>query len=183
MKKLYAILLSLFFVVSYAQADAMPQVEPTLTNTEQEDTGFFSLGLGGEVTPKQYFAYYTTVVSLRYGGVISEQSSFNAGVKITPEKMHSSLLALQYAYSFIKGRKWIPGIDVSLLVGFTAQWGYTTTYTLSGGFELGPYLKTFISKSHALLLRTGITYDTSTASDFDLTDSRVYLNLVIQWYF
>ena len=182
MKKLYAILLSLFFVASYAQAESMmPQMEPTKANTEQEDTGFFSFGLGGEVIPADRLAYYTTVLALSYGGVISEQSSFNAGVKITPEKLESSFLALRYAYSFIKGRKWIPGIDVSLLLGFS--YDNLNQYRLSGGFELGPYLKTFISTSHALLLRAGVTYDTSTANDFDLTDSRAYLNLAVQWYF
>ena len=210
MKKSHVILLSLFFITPYAQAEVMPQQAEVMPQTEstqaytqqEENTGFFSFGLGGEVIPADYFSYYTTVVNFRYGGIISERSSFTAGLKLTTHNITNSFLAFQYAYSFTEGHKWVPGIDISLLIGFQREAdnrviplsdnlgpGYILykkpAYHLSGGLELGPYLKTFISKSHALLLRTGVAIDTTTLVEdgFDGTDFRAYLNLAIQWYF
>ncbi|MDE0119962.1 MAG: hypothetical protein OXM55_08160 [Bdellovibrionales bacterium] len=192
------ILLSLFFIAPYIQAEIMPQMESTRAYTEQEEnTGFFSFGIGGEVIPADYFSYYTTVFNFRYGGIISKQSSFTAGLKLTIHNVTHSFLAFQYLYSFTEGHKWVPGIDISLLIGFQRAKPplfmasshkvvsfIEDEYHLSGGLELGPYLKTFISKSHALLLRTGVTIDTTTWKDGPCwTDFRAYLNLAIQWYF
>ena len=174
------ILLSMVFISFYAQAELV-QVE-----ADPEKTGFFSFSLGGEVLPAQDFLYKTPTIGIKFGGKISQQSSFEAGLKIKILDIEHSFLAFQYGYSFIEGSQWIPGIDVALLVGFKRDFNKKeeeNTYTLAGGVELGPYLKTFISKSHALLLRTGVTYDTSTDDDFDLTNSRVYLNLGLQYYF
>ena len=177
------IILSIFFIIGfYAQAELV-QVE-----ADPEETGFFSYTLGGEVLPAQDFLYQTPTASITFGGKISQQSSFEAGLKIKIMEIQHSSLAFRYGYSFIKGSQWIPGIDVVLLVGFKRSFykkkeETENEYTLAGGAELGPYLKTFISKSHALLLRVGVTYDTSTDDDFDLTNSRVYLNLGLQYYF
>ena len=60
---------------------------------------------------------------------------------------------------------------------------FYSNYKLAGGFELGPNLKTFISKSYALILRAGITYDVSTNEVFDLVETRAYLSLGIRKYF
>ena len=196
MKKSNIILLSLFFITPYIKAEMMPQMEPSQVTTEK--TGFFSFGIGGEVIPADSFIYYASVLNVRYGGILSKQSSFTAGLKITTHNITNSFLAFQYAYNFIESHKWVPGIDVSLLLGFHGREEYSNLETHSGfshyvfnndyypsvGLELGPYLKTFISKKHALLLRTGVTIDTTTWNDgFDGTDFRAYLNLAIQWYF
>lgn len=200
MKKiLLSILCSTFLFISfYTQADT--KTDNTKTDTKEpsipamdspsssyEKTGFFHFSLGGEVSPQDDFEYHTTIITIKFGGIISQQNSFNAGIKFTTHKIEHSFLVFQYSYDFIDGTKWVPGVDATLLLGFkrydTDEDTYEYKYKLSAGFELGPYLKTFISRSHALLLRAGATLDTSTEGSLDLTESRIYLNLGFQWYF
>lgn len=188
-----ATLLSILFIGFYAQAESMPQtksatqVESVQAEVDPEKTGFFSFNLGGEVIPANSFEYYTSVVGLAFGGKISQHSSFRAGIKATIARIEQSFLTFQYGYSFIEGSQWVPGADVALLIGFKKdpekeKERIFKVSTLSVGAELGPYLKAHISRSHALLLRVGVTYDTSTDDEFDLTNLRIYLNLGLQWY-
>ena len=196
MKLISSIFFLVFFIASYAQAESTlqtestPKTKPTLqvesiqAETEQKKTNIFSLSLGGEVSLSDNFAYNTSTMDITFGGITSKQSFFQAGVKLYTNDIGASLFTLRYGYSFIEGRQWVPGVDISLLAG--ARYSYFNNkhkFILGGGFELGSYLKIFISKSHALVLRTGITYATNTESDFDLTDSKAYLNLGIQWHF
>ena len=136
---------------------------------------------------------------MKFGGNISQHSSFGAGVKITSD--NHLLLGFQYAYSFTKDKKWIPGMDFSLLIGYqisttprehkclTTGYKHPSTSNKNNfvnNFELGPSLKICISKSHALLLRTGISGYNSTDSFFHsdfIKKSKIYLNLGLQWYF
>ena len=180
-------ILSTFFIGSYIQAESM-QIK-----TDQENTAFFSISTGGEVVPANDFKYRFTTVDIKFGREVSQHSSFAAGLTVPTSEIQHSFLVFQYAYSFIKDSQWIPGIDISLLIGFQNEGdgpprfelfgGARDAYFLAGGFELGPYLKTFISKTYALFLRAGVSYDQNVVDDFDLTDSRIYLNLGIQRYF
>ena len=193
MKKI--VILPILFIGFYAQAESIPQAEPTIqtesvqTESDQEKTGFFSFSLGGEVTPNNFINYHSTTVDIKFGGKISQHSSFGAGVKITTGPDY--LFAFQYVYNFIKSNQWIPGVDFSLLVGpsildFTYDHEDDSSgFPLTGGFEFGPHLKTFISKSHALLLRTGVTILVSKNNrDDDIyASTRIYLNLGFQWHF
>ena len=188
----YLTLLCIFCTTVYAQTesssqiDSSSQMQSVQVNQDDEKTGFFSLNIGGEVTPSEKFAYHTTVVGLNFGGLITQQHTFNAGLKFTTARIESSFLTFNYAYSFIKGRQWIPGVDISLLIGLRQTYDTIkneNVYLPSIGGELGPYLKTFISRSHALILRAGVTHDTNTEGDFDFQDLRMYLNLGVQWYF
>ena len=181
-------ILSILFIGLYAQAESIPQAEPTAqtasaqVETDQEEkAGFFAFNLGGEVVPANSLEYYTSVIGLTFGSKISQNSSFRAGIKATIAKIEQSFLTFQYGYSFIESSKWVPGADVALLIGFKKDYEKEVSI-LSAGFELGPYLKAHISRSQALLLRVGVTYDTSTDKEFDLTNSRIYLNLGLQWY-
>ena len=55
--------------------------------------------------------------------------------------------------------------------------------SLAVGFAVGMYVKTFVSRSAALVLRVGATHDTSSGlEDFDLLDTRMYMGLSVKWY-
>ena len=203
MKKI--IILLILFIGFYAQAESISQAEPTaqaesaqVETDREEKISFFSFSLGVEVIQKNDLTHAKTL-DMKFGGNISQHSSFGAGVKITSD--NHLLLGFQYAYSFTKDKKWIPGMDFSLLIGYQISTtprerkylttGYKHPYTSNknnfvNNFELGPYLKIFISKSHALLLRTGISGYNSTDSFFHsdfIKKSKIYLNLGLQWYF
>ena len=182
MKLISSIFFLVFFIASYAHAESMLQMEPM--NTEQENTGFFSISLGGETIPLDDFLYDATVVNITFGGNISKQSFFEAGIKL----INNGGLVFRYGYSFMEGRQWIPGVDVSLLANINYSWdNYNKGKLKVGtGLELGPHLKTFISKSFALLIRTGVAHYVVFGKDFknfDIAKFRLYLNLGIQWHF
>ncbi len=55
---------------------------------------------------------------------------------------------------------------------------------LALGFDLGTYIKSFVSPTTALVLRVGAGHDSSEGWDnFDLMDTKIYINLALQWYF
>ena len=151
-------------------------------------TGFFSLSFQPEALPLKYLEYYDTSVNFAYGGYFNEQNGFTAGVRAN---MRDGLfIMLKYNYDFITGSKWIPGMDISLLVGSYNHARYKKYNReakpkswIDAGLEIGPYIKTFISRSHALVLRTGLAYDTSQLMVPNLSDIRLYLSLGIQWHF
>lgn len=183
-------LLFIFSMSAYTQEETPSQNEES-PSQNNEKTGFISVDLGGEVTPAYNLEYYSTVVGVKIGGIIAEQHSFNAGLKLLTTQIAGSFLSFNYAYSFIKGRKWIPGIDISLLAGLNRvetnnkDGYYDSSYYPTIGLELGPYLKTFVSNSFALLLKGGVTHsiNTNDANDFDIRELKVYLNLGVQRYF
>ena len=192
MKLVYLTSLCIFCTTVYAQTesssqvDTSPQMQSVQVNQNNDEKAFFSIDLGGEVTPAYNLRYNSTVIGLKVGGLISQQQTFNAGLKITTARFASSFLSFNYAYSFVKGRQWIPGVDISLLVGLNEEKKSSDySYYPTIGLELGPYLKTFISNSFALLLRSGVTHsiNTNAAGDFDFRELRLYLNLGVQWYF
>ena len=76
-------------------------------------------------------------------------------------------------------------MDFTLLIGSKSRGGSEgREYNLAGGFELGPYLKASISKTYALLLRAGVSYDAVIDDDyFDPAKLKPYLTLGLQWYF
>lgn len=177
------IMWSILFIGLYAQAEStsntesISETESAQEKMEKEKTGFFSFSLGGEVIPTNEFEHHTTVIGIKFGSQISQKSSFETGLKVTTTKVEQSFLTFQYGYSFINNSRWMPGLDAALLLGLKEE---EDVYKLSGGFELGPYLKTFISKSHALILRGGITHDINISDT--LSQLRIYLNLGVQWY-
>ncbi len=153
-----------------------------LSQTARGTTGFFSLSVGHESQPVYYFKYYSTSLSFRYGGYFSEQHGFEAGIKTSIREY--LMITLKYNYDFTRDSKWVPGLDMALLVGMSGDYHKLGRNLVAGG-EIGPYIKTFISRSHALFLRTGVTYDTSGLNEggLHLPDFRLYLNLGIQWHF
>jgi len=177
------IILFLFFTGFYTKAEsAVLQTEPVKVGNEK--TGFISVNMGGEVIPGEDFKYYSSVWSMEYGGKISQKSSFAAGFKIVQD---GAFLKFQYEYGFIENSRWIPGVDTALLIGFQRKGPeqdnfFVSRKLLSGGFELGPYLKVFISQSYAIVLRAGVTYDANTDETPDLANSRAYLHLGIRLY-
>ena len=201
MKQIYLLaLLFIFSISAYAQEEASPQKEAP--SQYDEKTGFVTVNLGGEITPVDGLKYYSTIIGLKAGGLIAQRQSFNAGLKLFTSQIADSFLYFNYAYSFTGGRQWIPGMDISLLIGLNTvkekteerssrlfkeekDYLYEYSYYPTIGLELGPYLKTFISNSFALLLRTGVTHsiNTNDVEDFDIRELRVYLNLGVQWYF
>ena len=151
-------------------------------------TGFFSFSLGHEALPLRYFQYDSTTINFRYGGYFSEQHGFEAGIKWSMGD--NLLIMLKYNYDFTQDQKWVPGLDISVLVGGFGfykgyEYEYENTKWLNVGLEIGPYIKTFISRSHALFLRTGLAYDTSRLHDnpYIADELRFYINLGIQWHF
>ena len=178
-----------FFITSYAHAESMPQMESTpqtkptsqieSVNTDQKKTGFFSISIGGEAIPLDNFAFDAIVSSITFGGTLSKQSSFEAGIKL----VDNGGLLFRYGYSFMEGQQWIPGVDITLLVSAGYAPSLEEPWTVRGGFELGPYLKTSISHSHTLFVRTGVAHYAAVGEDFDIEEFRMYLNLGIKWYF
>jgi len=176
------------------------EVEKKVKDYNNKTIGFFSFGLGGSAMPLRGGVYYGSSVELRYGAYISNQSFFEAGVDINTET--SGNLHFKYGYDFIKGSKWVPGIDLSLLLGYNVSrdyrnyndlleiskeywvnnWYVNSHSYISLGFAIGPYIKTYISDSKVLVLRTGIKH-TDGWSRFNIRDIRVYMNLAMQWYF
>ena len=154
----------------------------SLTTRSRSTTGFFSLSLGHIALPLRYFEYYDITLNFRYGGYVSEQSSFEAGVKFGIKE--SILVMLKYNYDFLSGKRWIPGLDIALLLGRFGIYESRSRY-LDAGLEVGPYVRVFISKSHALFLRTGVVVDTSRLhTHINIADElKLYLNLGIQWHF
>ena len=80
----------------------------------QHYTGFFHLGSGIQFDPLNEFAWHDFVVDLQFGGYIGKNGFFSAGVR---GGGHTPSLNLKYGFDFVKGYRWIPGWDVSLLVG------------------------------------------------------------------
>ena len=157
-----------------------------LSRTIRDTTGFFSLSVGIETQPMYYFTHYSTSLSFRYGGYFSAQHGFEAGVKMSTQEY--IMIMLKYNYDFIRDNKWVPGLDIALLVGTSYSGNKLSQLgkdSLDAGLEIGPYIKTFISRSHALCLRTGVAYDTSGRHQggLYLLDFRLYLDLGIQWHF
>ena len=148
------------------------------------NTGFFSLSVSLDAFPLHYFKYHGTSFGLRYGSHFSAQSSFEAGIQGGAGNI---LLMFKYNYDFIRGTKWVPGLDISLLVGNYSGFSLNADRTLwlDAGLEIGPYIRTFISRSHALLFRTGVACDTHRLQDsINLADDlSLYLSLSIQWHF
>lgn len=178
------ILLSILFIGLYAQAESMPQAESipqteSMLKVESEKTGFFSISLGGEVIPLDNFTVDAIVTNITFGGKISEQSFFEVGVKL----VDNGGLLFRYGYSFMKGRHWIPGVDITLLASIGYNGAFEKPWRLSGGLELGPYLKTFISNSYALFVRLGMAHYAVIGENIDIEKFRTYLNLGIQWHF
>ena len=192
MKLISLMFLLIFFTTSYAQAEeSMPQTasqpqaesssqnEPMQGKAEQKKTGFFSISIGGEAIPLDNFIFDAIVSSITFGGTLSKQSSFEAGVKL----VDNGGLLFRYGYSFMEGQKWIPGVDITLLASASYNDYKQDAWKVSGGFELGPYLKTFISHSHSLFVRTGVAHYATIGEKFDIEEFRMYLNLGIQWHF
>lgn len=192
MKLISLIFLLIFSITSYAQEESVsqtesqlqteptPHSEPMQKKAEKEKTGFFSVSIGGEVLPVDNFVIDAIVSSITYGGTLSKHSSFEAGVKL----VDNGGLLFRYGYSFTKGRQWVPGVDVTLLISAAYGGSYNIdSWRLKGGFELGPYLKTFISRSHSLFVRTGVAHYATMGDDFDIAKFRMYLNLGVKWHF
>ena len=150
------------------------------TGISRGTTGFFSLSIGHEALPIRSFAYHGTNISFRYGGYLSEQSGFEGGIRWGI--LDAWFIVLKYNYDWITHRRWTPGLDVSVMVG-TYPYRHSNRQWLDLGLEIGPYIKSFISRSHALVLRTGLAYDTSLLTVPNLVDLRLYLSLGIQWHF
>ena len=190
MKLISLMFLLIFSITSYAQEESVSQTEsqwqtestpysgPMQKKAKKEKTGFFSVSIGGEVIPVDNFVIDAIVSSITYGGILSKQSSFEAGIKL----VDNGGLLFRYGYSFTKDRQWVPGMDVTLLIS-AAYGGSNDSWKLKGGFELGPYLKTFISRSHSLFVRTGIAHYATIGDDFDIAKFRIYLNLGVKWHF
>lgn len=182
-----------FFITVYAQAESTPQVEST-SQTEstsqaesmpvvpynQEKTGFYSVSIGGEAIPLDNLTNAGFFATITFGATLSKRSSFEGGIKLV--ETNGGLL-FRYGYSFKEGRHWVPGVDVTLLVS-AHQLSYPSEkMAISGGFELGPYLKTFISHSHSLFIRTGVTHYAVVGEYFDIAKFRMYLNLGVKFHF
>ena len=118
------LILSLFFIGLYTQAESMSQKEqkePVQVKVDDKHTGFYSFSLGGEVispadSEEDFVKYHTSTFGMKFGAKLSQKSDFAAGVK---GLTGATFLGFQYGYSFIeKSNRWVPGMDATLLIGF-----------------------------------------------------------------
>lgn len=181
MKKIIITLLFIF-IGTYAQADSYEK---------SSKRGYLYIGVGSEFLPMNDFRYVGTPFDIKYGGYVSSQSFVEIGFstrKSTTAGEFDVMFGpnIKYGYDFIKDTQWVPGLDVSVLIG--PRWQTKASSEegelfLTIGFELGLYVRTFISRSHAIMLRSGISKGEEAFSDFDSKHLKTYLHVVVQWFF
>ena len=181
MKKVI-ILLSIFIGL-YAQAEY---------NHKTDNRGYFYLNIGIEYLPMDNFKYTGTPFDFKYGGHVTQQSFIEAGITVrgpvNNRDSDSPFIgpSVRYRYEFYNNSQWIPGLDVALMIG-TKSSSVTTAKEIDSstfitiGSELGIYVRTFVSKSHSIMLRLGTTYFGKFWNNID--QLKLSTSVGIQWFF
>ena len=148
-----------------------------------EKTAFFSLHLINEFAPLDYLRYERFALSLGFGGEVLRQSAFELSIRFT----RGAFFTTKYEQDFTRKYRWIPGFDASFLLGAKynnkgprESWGKYLTLGLEGGL----YVKTFITKSYAILTRTGLNYEVpvNTSNLLDL-EPTIYVSIGLKKHF
>ena len=183
MKHKITILLALvFFMGSYVSAEE-----------EEKRTGFFAIDFINEFTPADAFAYYDSSFDIKFGGELIPQNTVALGIRVPFEK--SGAVLLKYNYDFIRSGNWIPGVSVSALFGITPNEYIYAAHNLdikakkkrflTVGMNLGVFVKKFISRNIAVLIRTGISHELISVKDpkgaSDLTVN-MYIGVGVRWH-
>ena len=192
MKHKITLLLALvFFIGFYVSAEE-----------GEKRTGFFAVDFINEFTPSDSFSYYDSSFDIQFGGELIPQNTMALGIRVPFEK--SGAVLLKYNYDFIRSGNWIPGVSVSALFGITPR-NYGTFHPidkelseaelkelekknrrfLTFGMNLGVFVKKFISKNIAVLIRTGISHELISVKDpkgvDDLTVN-MYIGVGVRWH-
>ena len=167
-------------------AVAVEITEPHTDHSKEhsaEKTAFFSLHLINEFAPFDYLRYKRFGLSLGFGGDLFHQSAFELNIRLINP---SAFFSAKYEQDFTRNYRWIPGFDASLLLGAKGNQGPRRSWDkyLAVGLEGGLYVKTFITKSYALLARTGLNYEASvnTSSLLD-QEPNIYVSIGLKKYF
>ena len=146
---------------------------------------FFSIYLINEFMPLKNFEYEHFGPSLGYGGSLFHKSSFELNAKILFPSP-GPVFSVKYEQDFTRSYRWIPGFDTSLLfgIGEPTRGGNRYFPALSVGLEGGVFVKTFITKCHALLARTGLNtaLPVNNFNFYDL-DPKFYISIGLKKYF
>lgn len=185
--KIIIFLSFVFFMCSYASAEE-----------GEKRMGFFAVDFINEFTPPDAFAYYASSFDIKFGGQLIPQNTMALGIRV-PFK--SGVVILKYNYDFIRSGNWIPGISVSALFGISPQTQFPLNEEMSEaglkkfkkenqrfltvGMNLGVFVKKFISRNIAVLVRTGISHELISVKDpkgvDDLTVN-MYIGVGVRWH-
>ncbi len=180
MKKILILIFA--FTSLYAQAEY---------NHKTDNRGYFYLNIGVEYVPMDNLKYTGVPLDFKYGGHVTQQSFVEAGVifrgNISNRDSDSPFVgpSVGYKYEFYNNTQWIPGLDFTLMIGpnlssVTKESEEITSYSVIVGFELGVYMKTFVSRSHAITLRMGATHFGKFWNNID--QLKVSTSVGIQWF-
>ena len=179
----------IFFMGSYVSAEE-----------GEKRTGFFAVDFINEFTPADAFAYYDSSFDIQFGGELIPQNTMALGIRVPFEK--SGAVLLKYNYDFIRSGNWIPGVSVSALFGITRRKGgpiYISHSSeaelkkleernrrfLTVGMNLGVFVKKFISRNIAVLIRTGISHELISVKDpkgIDDLTVNMYIGVGVRWH-
>ena len=209
-KKMLIILASIFLYMLDASADAIkPEQKESSTHIQNEILNKKDRYISFDVGITTSRADLPHLMRFKYGRYLSEQTFFEIGISLRPytqeplsyflsinnekfcivkEEFDQFLLFIDitYGFDFIKDGRWIPGIDASVFIKpfylYEKDDTDFTMFTVSGGIEVGLYLKAFISESYSIFLRPGFSFDSEEMTELSYTGLG-FLNLGFQGYF
>ncbi len=176
---------------SHTKRELLSHHTHSMSHSSVYDKGFVTISYGLEFDPFNDLEYKNMLVDLQYGRHFGRKSFFSAGVR----GHHEVALVFRYGMDFTRNWSWVPGLDASVLIGRTwsspkpvdsgqGNNNVKSQPSLGFGFEFGFYLKTFITKVHAIFLRTGVVHENNQSlSNFDFKDSSAYIHLMLRWHF
>ena len=166
----YILLLLIWFPIQSHAEENQP--------AEKERTGFISLRIGSGFTfPKLLFS--EVLGDITYGGQLSPQSNFEAGIGIV------SLvpgLILKYNYEFIEKapNNWIPGVNASISIGMNLLG--EDNLALALGTNVGFFVERFISSTISVLISLGIRPDPIIINSPKIAVENAYFAVGARWY-
>ena len=182
---------------------------PRVNQTEEKRTGFFALDFSGSFIPSESLLFNSPGLGVLFGGQIIPQNIFSLGLRVNEDPA----MSINYSYEFESiNRKWVPGISVSSLIGFSYGGNrYKHEVELDGvlvadsdekptlkkgtpslssgpylalGLDVGVYLRVFITKNIATLFKTSLSHRLVSVKDINLEKDDIYWNIGagVRWY-
>lgn len=138
-------------------SSSVPPMVTAKKSLKKDRQGFFSFYFTNEFRPANLLAFDNSGLVLGWGKELMLQNSLlELNVKFASSE---PFFSVKYEWDFAEYYKWVPGVDASLLFGVSQKgWTDESFHTLSLGLGLGLYVKTCISKSYAVLARSGFGY-------------------------
>ena len=136
---------------------SVPPMAIAKKSPKKEKQGFFSFYFTNEFRPANLLEFDNSGLVLGWGKELLLQNSLlELNVKFASSE---PFFAVKYEWDFAEYYKWIPGVDTSLLFGVSQKgWTDENFHALSLGLGLGLFVKTCISKSYVVLVRSGFNY-------------------------